>query len=283
MHPAPSALTLATLPTALTLKTLAAALDAEAVLQSAIAATAPTRLAANAARDLALEHKRRKSLAAASDAAERLAAETAEALGYEDKSNAAHAARGELIRALYADRVRALGYGPMWTGCGYSDVLADAVADPARDGGYLGGFKPLGDRTDTNVDALLTWDAWQGEVTSISLRAHLPATRRNGEPYMDTFDAIRVRFPEATGFGAAPLRRAVAVSLTGTSLEPAALAPYGAIVGMAQALVALAERYAVAHPERTPRADAADLIANGGLWRAEDRPEVFERRFDPRG
>lgn len=281
MHPAPSALTLATLPSALTLKHLAAALAAEAVLQSAIAATAPTRLAANAARDLALEHKRRKSLAAASAAAERLADETAEALGYEDKSNAAHAARGELIRALYADRVRALGYGPVWTGCGYSDVLADAVADPARDGGYLGGFKPLGDRTDTNVDAVLTWDAWQGEVTSISLRAHLPATRRNGEPYTDTFDAIRVRMPEATGFGDVH-RRAVAVSLTGTSLEPAALAPYSALVDMAQALVALAERYAVAHPERTPRADAADLIANGGVWRSPyDAPEVT-RGVDPR-
>lgn len=283
MHPASSALTLAASPSALTLQSLRVALAAESVYRAACLAAAPSRKAANAARDAALEYKRRKSLALASAAAEALADETAAALGYEEKGHAATAALGELIRALYADRVRALGYGPLWTGCGYAAVLASAVADADRDGGYSGEFKPLADQPAfAHVDALVNWDAWNGEVTSISLRAHLPATRRDGSAYVDVFDALRVRFPEVRNYGA-DRRRATEVGLTGTSLAPEALPAYGAVVDMAQALVALAERYAVAYPERTPREDAAALILNGGEWRlASDGPEVISRRLDPR-
>jgi hypothetical protein len=283
MQPASSAITLAASPSALTLQSLRVALAAESVYRAACLAAAPTRLAANAARDAALEYKRRKSLALASAAAEALADETAAALGYEEKGHAATAALGELIRALYADRVRALGDGPLWTGCGYADVLADAVADPARDGGYHGSFNLLGETPAVGVvDALMNWDAWNGEVTSICLRAHLPSTRRDGSACVDLFDALRVRFPEPRFFGD-KARRDVEVGLTGTSLGRAALPAYGTLVDAAQALVTLADRYAVAYPERTPREDAAALILNGGEWRLQsDGPEVISRRLDPR-
>ena len=283
MQPASTALTLAASPSALTLTALRDALAAEAAYQAAIAATAPTRKAANGARDVAREHKRRKSLAAAAAAAEALANATAEALGYEAKADAATAASGELSRCLYADRLRALALGALWTGAGYADVLADAIADPRRDGGYHGGFKPLGELpAGATIDALTNYDAYQAELTSVICRAHLPSTDRHGAPCVDVFEAVRIRFPEVCRWTKDGGRRAVNVGLTGTNITREDLRAYGAVVDMAEALAELAERYAAAYPLRSPRDDAADLIASGGAWRLPtDAPDVV-RGPDPR-
>jgi hypothetical protein len=282
MQPASTALTLAASPSALTLTALRDALAAEAAFRAAVDASRPTRLAANAARDLALEHKRRKSLLAASDAAEALANATAEAVGYDAKKDRATQAHATLARCLYADRVRALALGDLWTGAGYCDVLADAIADRKRDGAFAGSFASLADETDgARVDVHVRWDGWQGEATALTCRAHLADTRRDGSPCVRCLEVADVRMPEARGYGD-KARRAVDVGMTGTRINAADMAAVSLAFNTAEALVNLAERYAAAYPERTPREDAAALVAAGGVWRSpEDAPEVL-RGVDPR-
>ena len=282
MHPASTALTLAASPSALTLTALRDALAAEAAYQAAIAVCRPSRIAANVARDAALEYKRRKSLAAASDAAEALADATAEACGYSAKADAATQAHATLARCLYADRVRALALGDLWTGAGYADVLADAIADRKREGSFAGSFASLADETGgALVDVLVRWDGWQGEAQALTCRAHLPDTRRDGSAYVRCLEVADVRMPEARGYGD-KARRAVEIGTTGTRINAADMAAVALAFDAAKALVNLAERYAVAYPERTPREDAAALVAAGGVWRSpEDAPEVL-RGVDPR-